>query len=75
MVKLYELRAPFIRCSVLNGDEYGSGKDNAGLKRVCGDIAIDTQACEDLWNKQRFTVRWGRVGRRIESIQKEQPIE
>ena len=60
---------------VLNGDEYGSGKDNARLKRLCGDIAIDTQECEDLWNKQRYTVRWGRVGRRIESIQKEQPIE
>ncbi|MCW8821463.1 MAG: signal peptidase I [Sulfurovum sp.] len=61
--------------SVLNGDEYGGGKDNASLKRLCGDIAIDTQACEEIWNKQRFTVRWGRVGRRILSIQKEQPIE
>ncbi len=61
--------------SVLDGDTYGGGKDNAALKRLCGDIDIDTQACEDLWNKQRFTVRWGRVGRRIESIQKEQPIE
>jgi len=61
--------------SVLNGDEYGSGKDNAGLKRLCGDIAIDSEACEDLWNKHRFTVRWGRVGRRIESIQLEKPIE
>ena len=61
--------------SVLNGDAYGSGKDNSRLKRLCGDIDIDTQECEDLWNKQRYTVRWGRVGRRIESIQKEQPIE
>jgi signal peptidase I len=61
--------------TMLNGNGNGSGKDNARLKRLCGDIAIDTKACEDLWNKQRFTVRWGRVGRRIESIQKEQPIE
>ena len=59
---------------VLNGVD-GSGKDNARLKRLCGDIAIDTKECEDLWNKQRFTIRWGRVGRRIDSIQKEQPIE
>ena len=59
---------------VLNGVN-GSGKDNARLKRLCGDIAIDTKECEDLWNKQRFTIRWGRVGRRIDSIQKEQPIE
>jgi signal peptidase I len=61
--------------SVLDGDEYGGGKDNAGLKRLCADIAIDTQACEDLWNKQRYTIRWGRVGRQISSIQLEQPIE
>jgi signal peptidase I len=60
---------------VLNGDEYGSGKDNARLKRLCGDIAIDSKACEDIWNNQRFTVRWDRVGRRIESIQTEQPTE
>jgi signal peptidase I len=61
--------------SMLNGNGNGSGKDNARLKRLCGDIAIDTKECEDLWNKQRYTVRWGRVGRRIETIQKEQPIE
>jgi len=61
--------------SVLGGDELGGGKDNEGLKRVCGDIDIQTKACEDLWNDQRFTVRWGRVGRRIESIQIEAPIQ
>lgn len=61
--------------SVLNGDSFGGGKDNAGLKRLCGAIEIDSQACEELWNKQRYTVRWGRVGRRIDSIQNEQPIE
>lgn len=61
--------------SILNGDSFGGGKDNASLKRVCGAIEIDSQACEELWNKQRYTVRWGRVGRRIDSIQNEQPIE
>ena len=61
--------------SVLDGDEYGGGKDNAGLKRLCGEIDIDSEACEALWDKQRYTVRWGRVGRRIDSIQLEQPIE
>jgi len=60
---------------VLNGDEGGSGKDNDHLKRICRDIALDSDECKALWNKQRFTVRWGRVGRRIESIQHEQPIE
>jgi len=61
--------------SVFNGDEYGSGKDNAGLKRVCGELELNSEACETLWDKQRYSVRWGRVGRRIESIQLEQPIE
>ena len=58
---------------ILNGN--GGGRDHAGLKRVCGDIAIDSKECEALWNKQRFTVRWGRVGRLINSIQLEQPIQ
>jgi len=60
---------------VLNGDRNSGGKDNAGLRRVCGDIAIDSKECEELWDKQRFKIRWGRVGRRIESIQLEQPIQ
>jgi signal peptidase I len=60
---------------LLNGDKYGSGRDHAGLKRVCGNIAIDSKACEALWDKQRFTVRWGRVGRRVASLQEENPIQ
>jgi len=51
------------------------GRDHAGLRRVCGDVAIDSEACEALWNKQQYSVRWGRIGRRIESLQLEQPIQ
>jgi len=58
---------------VLNAN--GGGRDHAGLKRVCGNIEIDSKACEALWNKQRFTVRWGRVGRRVESLEREEPIQ
>ena len=58
---------------VLNGN--GGGKDHAGLKRVCGDVPIDSKACEKLWDRQRYTVRWGRVGRRIETLEREQPIQ
>lgn len=61
--------------SILDGDAYGGGKDHAQLARVCSDIPIDTQACKDLWEKQRYTVRWGRVGRRINTLQNELPIE
>jgi len=60
---------------MLNGDQYGSGRDHAGLKRVCGNIAIESKECKTLWDKQRFTIRWGRVGRLIESIQYEEPIQ
>ena len=59
---------------VLNGQN-GSGQDHDKLKRICPDIDISSPECQMLWNKQRYTVRWGRVGRRIESIQYEQPIE
>jgi len=59
------------------GDDHNGegGRDHAGLKRVCGDVAIDSEECQALWKKQQYTVRWGRVGRRIESIQYEQPIQ
>ena len=60
---------------VLNGDKNGSGRDNATLKRVCQDKALESKECEDAWNRQRFAIRWGRVGRRVESIQLEKPID
>ncbi len=58
---------------VLHGD--GGGKDHDKLRRVCKGFALDSKECEALWNKQRYTIRWGRVGRLIESIEKEAPIE
>jgi len=56
-------------------DEFGSGQNHYGLKRVCGEVAIDTPECEALWDRERYKVRWGRIGRRIESIQLEEPIQ
>jgi signal peptidase I len=60
---------------VFNGSKSGGGRDHAGLNRVCKNIAIDSKECEELWNKQRYNVRWGRVGRLIETIQLEEPIQ
>ena len=60
---------------VLSGDLYGNGKDNARLSRVCGDHPLESDECEALWNDQRYTVRWGRIGRKIDTIQLEEPIE
>jgi len=58
---------------VMNGN--GGGKDHDKLSRICPHMDIASTACKTLWNKQRYTIRWGRVGRRIESLQHEQPIE
>ncbi|SFZ98722.1 Signal peptidase I [hydrothermal vent metagenome] len=60
---------------VLNGDKYGNSKDHASLKRVCGEKAINSNECEELWEKQLYNVRWGRIGRLIESIELEEPIQ
>ena len=56
-------------------DGIGGGKDHDKLSRICPDIDISSNECEALWNKQRYTIRWGRVGRLIASIQEEAPIE
>jgi len=61
---------------MLKGDDkYGSGENHEGLKRVCGDIPIDSKACEKLWNKERYKVRWSRIGRRINTIELEEPLQ
>lgn len=58
---------------VMNGK--GGGKDHDKLHRICPQIDIASETCKNRWNAQRYTVRWGRVGRRIDSLQFEAPIE
>jgi signal peptidase I len=58
---------------VFNG--IGGGKDHDKLHRICPNMDIASKECETLWDKQQYTIRWGRVGRLIESIQLEAPIE
>jgi len=58
---------------VFNGT--GGGRDHDKLGRICPEMDIASSQCETLWNKQRYTIRWGRVGRLIESLQLEDPIE
>ncbi len=60
---------------VLHGSKNGGGRDHASLKRVCGSVPIDSKACKKLWDAQRFKVRWGRVGRRINTLELQQPIQ
>ncbi len=56
-------------------DGIGGGRDHDKLHRICTDMNIASTECEALWNKQRYTVRWGRVGRLLKSIELEEPIE
>ncbi|CAA6828367.1 MAG: Signal peptidase I (EC [uncultured Sulfurovum sp.] len=60
---------------VMHGDQHGSGKDHDKLSRICPQMDIGSSECEALWDKQRYTIRWGRIGRRIDTLQYEQPIE
>ncbi|KIM07430.1 MAG: signal peptidase [Sulfurovum sp. PC08-66] len=61
---------------VLKGEGFGgAGKDHARLINVCGKIELDSKECEALWNKERFSIRWGRIGRNIDTLQFEKPIE
>jgi signal peptidase I len=53
----------------------GGGKDHARLKVVCEGLPLDSEACKEAWERQRFTIRWGRVGRNIDTLQYEAPIE
>ena len=54
---------------MLNGDEKGSGKDHYGLGLVCKNVALESKTCEELWSKQRFHIRWERLGRSVEWLQ------
>ena len=56
-------------------DGNGGSKDHDKLTRICPDMDIGSQECEALWEKQLYTIRWGRIGRLVDSIQYEQPIE
>ncbi len=61
---------------MLNGDDqFGSGQDHAGLRRICGDVPVASKECEALWSKERYKVRWGRIGKVISDMQFEEPIQ
>ena len=51
----------------------GGGRDHQALRRVCGDRPLGSEACRAAWNRHRFTVRWDRVGRNIDTFQFEVP--
>lgn len=57
---------------VFAGD--GGGKDHQALSRVCGNTKLlDSQECQEAWEKYRYSIRWSRIGRSIKSMQLEEP--
>ncbi len=51
----------------------GGGRDHQLLKKICKNRDILSKECEKKWNRYRFTIRWERVFRDIETLQKELP--
>jgi len=51
----------------------GGGRDHQALRQVCGDLPLGSEECKAAWNRHRFTVRWDRVGRNIDTFQYEVP--
>ena len=56
---------------MLNGDAKGSGKDHYGLRLVCKDLPLNSKECKEAWSNQRFHIRWERLGRSTEWLQKQ----
>ena len=52
----------------------GGSRDHEALAKVCGNIDLGSKECEDKWNKYRFTIRWHRVGKIIQSMETKEPI-
>ncbi len=51
----------------------GGGRDLQLLKKVCKNIDPLSKECEAKWNKYRFTIRWERMFRSINSMQHREP--
>ncbi|MBN2767623.1 MAG: signal peptidase I [Campylobacterales bacterium] len=59
---------------VLNGaDSQRNGSDIDALQRVCKKIDIYSNECKTLWDKERFRIRWNRIGNIIDTMQYEEP--
>ncbi len=56
---------------VFKGSENGSGRDHDGLGIVCKEVALESEACKELWDNQRFHIRWHRLGRTFDWLQKQ----
>jgi signal peptidase I len=54
----------------------GGGRDHQALRKVCGaQLRLDSDACRARWETHRFAVRWGRIGRFVDAIEREEPVD
>jgi signal peptidase I len=58
---------------VMNG--HGGGRDHQALQKVCGSLRLDSPECRIRWEQHRYAVRWDRIGRSIDTLQHEVPLD
>ena len=59
---------------VMRGE--GGGRDHQALRKVCGaKLRLDAAECEAKWDAHRYAVRWGRIGRSVDALQREEPVD
>ncbi len=52
----------------------GGGRDHQLLHQICKGIDIYSNECKKRWNRYRFTIRWDRMFKNINSFQYKEPI-
>lgn len=52
-----------------------TGGDHSMLMQACDNIDIHSTECRKIWDKERFHVRWSRVGQLIDDMELKQPIK
>jgi signal peptidase I len=53
----------------------GGGRDHQALSKVCKNVRLDSEECQAKWNDHRYAVRWRRIGRSVDSIVREEPVD
>ena len=51
----------------------GGGRDHQALSMVCRNLPIESKEWRGAWNRHRYTIRWDRIGRNVDSFQHEKP--
>lgn len=44
--------------------------DYRSLRKICGNIPLFSDECKELWEKKRYIVRWNRIGKTMQDLEK-----